>query len=103
MAPALAYARDGGDMPTDLRQALDVMRINRGWTWDRQADDMADFGGPSREHLSNARTGRFDLSPRVAYGVVAWTFAELGLPAPDPLDPETIRKTLEASTDGRRA
>lgn len=90
-------------MPDDMRPALDVLRRNRGMTWDAVEGEMAGFGGPSREHLSNARGGTYRLPPIAAHGVVAWTFAELGLPEPDPLDPETIRKTLEAFSDGRRA
>lgn len=101
-APALHYARHGGDMPDDMRPALDLLRINRGWTWDRLADDMDSFDGPSREHLSNARTGTFALSPRAARGVVAWMFDALDLPEPDPLDPETLSATEGALTHGKR-
>ena len=102
-APALAYAANGGDMPDDMRPALDVLRRNRGMTWDAVEAKMADFGGPSREHLSNARGGTYRLSPIAARGVVAWMFAELGLPAPDAPDPETTTDPNGGPPNGKRA
>ena len=98
-APALAYARTGGDLPAELAAVIDVLRRNRAITWEAVADEMS---AVSRAHLSNARNGTFGLSPTYAHGVVAWVFAELGPPEPDPPDPETVTpEANEGKENGR--